>query len=96
MKHCEKHFTKHLIYSPQIKVKTDLGGSCSIEEQCAVEFATCAGEEDNYKCMCQKGYVQEPEDPKDPDKKDRCFEGMITSKRQKRQINLASLFSQLK
>jgi len=41
----------------KIKVKTDLGGSCSIEEQCALEFATCAGEEENFKCMTVPGRI---------------------------------------
>lgn len=36
----------------------DLDGSCSIEEQCILEFTTCAGEEGNFKCMCQEDYVK--------------------------------------
>jgi len=36
----------------------DLDGSCSIEEQCSLAFTTCAGEEGNFKCMCQEDYVR--------------------------------------
>lgn len=66
-----RNVSKNTFIFSNIKEVTDVGASCSIEEQCTFEFATCAGEEGNFKCTCQEGYVH------DPDKKDQCFAGNL-------------------
>jgi hypothetical protein len=48
-----------------------VGGSCLVEEQCTLDYATCAGEEGNFKCECEEGYVH------DPDENDACLKGRL-------------------